>query len=622
MEKDQQSEKPQRPSFKHDTFLHVLILIFLVLVIWNFVAPMWQATHISYSTFLTQVREDNIQEITVRGDRIEGNLQEEIEKEELGTFSHFVTYTPAFGDEELLPLLQEKGIEVYTEPERSPFFWYLLLSTIPLLLIALLIYSQYRKMQGGGGLFGIGKSQAKRFDHGVQTTTFQDVAGAKEAKVELEEVVDYLKDPHKIQEMGGKVPRGIMLVGPPGTGKTLLARAVAGEAGVPFFSITGSDFMEMFVGVGAKRVRNLFQEAKQNAPSIIYIDEIDAIGRRRGAGVGGGHDEREQTLNQLLSELDGFEPTEYIAVMTSTNRPDILDPALTRPGRFDRRISVDLPSIQERIELLQVHSRNKQLDSEVDLEKLARETPGFAGADLENLLNEAALLAARDNRSSINQQDIEQARDKILMGLVRHGLALTPEEKRLVAYHEAGHAVVGAVLAHAEPIHKVSIIPRSQSMGATQQFPEQEQYIYHKEYLLDKLAVLMGGRCAEALFFSTATSGAANDLQQATKMARKMVLEWGMSEQFEHMALGGSTREIFLGEELGKAREYSEHTAQKIDSELENILKKAYDRASEVLTSHREAIDELAQTLLDNDEVSGETVYQILEGQKNKQDTV
>ena len=611
----QDKQKQQKPDFRNDTFLHVLILLFLVLLFWNFAGPMWQPAQISYSDFLAQLREDNVEEVTVRGDRIEGSVHEEVEKDDI-TYTDFVTYTPAFGDDQLMPLLQEKDIQVYTQPERSPIFWYLLLSTIPLLLIALLIYSQYRKMQGGGGMFGLGKSQAKKFDQGKQSTTFQDVAGAREAKVELMEVVDYLKDPGKIQEMGGKVPRGVILVGPPGTGKTLLAKAVAGESGVSFLSITGSDFMEMFVGVGAKRVRNLFEEARQNAPSIIYIDEIDAIGRRRGSGMGGGHDEREQTLNQLLGELDGFEEHENIVVMTSTNRPDILDPALTRPGRFDRRILVDLPTVQDRVELLQVHSKNKQLGQDVDLERLARETPGFSGADLENLMNEAALMAARDGRSHINNQDIETARDKILMGLKRHGLVMTHEEKRMVAYHEAGHAIVGAVLPHADPVYKVSIVPRSQSMGATQQFPDREQYIFAREYLLDRLAVMMGGRCAEVQVFSTATSGAANDLQEATKIARRMVMEWGMSEAFEHMAPGGPGKEIFLGEDLGKTREYSESTAQKIDLEVEAILKKAYERANEVLSSRRQAMDELAESLMQNDEVSGETVYAIVEGKK------
>lgn len=611
-------QKQQQESiFKNFTFLHFLLLLFLIMVILSFLSPLLQTAQISYSTFLKEIQEGNVQEVNIRGYRVEGILETEIE-ENGRAFTRFITFVPAMGDEELLPLLKEKEIEVHTQPERSPFFWYFIISLIPLLLIGGLIYSQYRRMQGGeggGGLFGFGKSQAKKYDQGKQRTTFEDVAGAEDAKVELMEVVDYLKDPREIREVGGKVPRGIILVGPPGTGKTLLAKAVAGEAGVSFFSITGSDFMEMFVGVGARRVRNLFKEAKQGAPSIIFIDEIDAIGRRRGAGVGGGHDEREQTLNQLLSELDGFESHEDVVVMTATNRPDILDPALTRPGRFDRRIMVDLPTVKDRVKILKIHSRNKKVDSDVDLELLARETPGFSGADLENLLNEAALLAARNQRKQVNREDIELARDKIMLGLKRHGLVMTKEEKRMVAYHEAGHAVVGILLPNADPVYKVSIIPRSQSMGVTQQFPDKEKYIYNREYLMDKLAVMMGGRCAEVMVFSTVTSGAGKDLQQATKMARSMVLEWGMSDDFEHMAPGGSSQEIVLGQELGKSREYSELTAQRIDQAVETILGKAYERAMEVLTSNKKPLEELAQGLLDHDELLGEQVYFIVTGE-------
>lgn len=606
--------KQKGSAFKNFTFLHFMLFLLLIMVLLSFFSTRLQTAQISYSTFLREIQIDNVKELNIRGDRIEGILETEIEDNER-TFTRFVTFVPAMGDEELLPLLKEKEIEVYTQPERSPFFWYFILSLLPLLLIGGLIYSQYRRMQGGGGgggLFGFGKSQAKKYDQGKQRATFDDFAGAEDAKKELMEVVDYLKDPQKIRDVGGEVPHGLMLVGPPGTGKTLLAKAVAGEAGVSFFSITGSDFMEMFVGVGARRVRNLFQEAKQGAPSIIFIDEIDAIGRRRGAGVGGGHDEREQTLNQLLSELDGFEGHENVVVMTATNRPDILDPALTRPGRFDRKIMVDLPTVKDRVKILKIHSRNKKLDSDVDLELLARETPGLSGADLENLLNEAALMAARNQRKQVNREDIELARDKILLGLKRQGLVMTKEEKRMVAYHEAGHAVLGVLLPNADPVYKVSIIPRSQSMGVTQQFPDKEHYIYNREYLMDKLAVMMGGRCAEIMIFSTMTSGAANDLQQATKMARSMVLEWGMSDEFQHMAPGGSGQEIVLGQELGKSREYSELTAQKIDQAVATILKKAYERAKETLSSNKKALEELAQDLLDHDEVSGDKVYAIV----------
>lgn len=597
--------------FQENKGMVIILALLLGFLAWSILSQQMATTRISYSAFLQQLEADNVQEITVQGDKLQGSLQQAATFQDK-TYQDFLTYIPSFGTEGLMAELQDKGVQVNTKPEANPFFWYILISLLPLLLIAGLVFAQYKRMQGqGGGLFNIGQSQAKQYDQTQEKTTFNDVAGADEAKVELQEVVDYLKDPGQVQDIGGKIPKGIMLVGPPGTGKTLLARAVAGEAGVPFFSITGSDFMEMFVGVGAKRVRNLFLDAKKNAPCIIFIDEVDAIGRRRGAGLGGGHDEREQTLNQLLSELDGFEANENVVVMTATNRPDILDPALSRPGRFDRRIVVDLPTTKDRLELLRIYTRNKRLEQDVDLERLARETPGFSGADLENMLNEAALLAARQKRQTISKQDIEAARDKILMGLKRHGLALTSEEKRMVAYHEAGHSLVGALLTHADPIHKVSIVPRSQSMGATQQFPDQERYIYHREYLMDRLTVMMGGRCAEALVFKTSTSGAANDLQQATKIARRMILEWGMSEHFEHMALGSAGQEVFLGEELGKTKEYSEQTSQAVDQEVEALLKEAFQAAKTILSKHRAALDQLAEALLEHEEIPGEKVYSI-----------
>ena len=592
--------------------IFILLAVFFAFFAWSYISQYKAETKISYSEFLEQVENGNVQEITVKGESIEGALKEEASYQDT-SYTNFSTYLPSFGDQELMSQLQKQEVEVTTEPETDRIFWYIIISLLPMVLIFSLIYIQYRRMQGqsGGGPFNIGKSQARQYDQSQEKTTFDDVAGSQEAKVELQEVVDYLTEPGRIQEMGGKIPKGLMLVGPPGTGKTLLARAVAGEAGVPFFSITGSDFMEMFVGVGAKRVRNLFQDARKNAPCIIFIDEIDAIGRRRGAGLGGGHDEREQTLNQLLSELDGFEVHENIIVICATNRPDILDPALSRPGRFDRQIMVELPTTNDRLELLQLYTQDKRLSQNVDLNRLARETQGFSGADLENMLNEATLLAARDGQETITHKEIEAARDKILMGLKRHGLVMTDEEKRMVAYHEAGHALVGALLPNADPVHKVSIVPRSQSMGATQQFPDQERYIYPKEYLHDRLAVMMGGRCSESLVFDTATSGAANDLQQATKMARKMVLEWGMSGQFEHMALGSAGEQVFLGEELGKTKEYSEATSQAVDQEVESILKNAFEQAKDILGRHRQALDQLAQALLDQEEVDGQTVYSI-----------
>jgi len=439
-------------------------------------------------------------------------------------------------------------------------------------------------------------------------TTFDDVAGLEGAKTELKEITSFLKNPGDFDALGGEIPKGVLLVGPPGTGKTLLARAVAGEAGVPFFTITGSDFMEMFVGVGAKRVRDMFSNAKEKSPSIIFIDELDSIGRKRGAGLGGGHDEREQTLNQMLSELDGFEPNEGVVVMAATNRPDILDKALLRPGRFDRQITVNLPTQKHREEILEIHSKNKKMGDDVNLEEIARSTPGFSGADLRNLLNEAALLAARHKRKAIEQQDIDTARDKVMMGLKREGIRLSDDEKKLLAYHEAGHAVVAAVLPNADPVHKVTIIPRGKAMGVTQQLPEKEKLLYKKDYMLDRMAVMMGGRAAETLIFDTATSGAENDLKQLTKLARKMVLDWGMSDKFGNMAFGGQQDQVFLGEQMGSQREYSDSTAREIDEEVKRILQEAYNKAVDTITEHRNVLDRLAEELLEKEEVPGSKV--------------
>jgi cell division protease FtsH len=467
----------------------------------------------------------------------------------------------------------------------------------------------------GQGIFSVGKSQAKLYDQEQpekERTTFDDVAGAEGAKTELREIVEFLKNPERVERLGGEAPKGVLLVGPPGTGKTLLARAVAGEAEAPFLSITGSDFMEMFVGVGASRVRDLFKDAKQAAPSIIFIDELDSIGRRRGAGLGGGHDEREQTLNQLLSELDGFEPNTSVIAMAATNRPDILDPALLRPGRFDRRITVNLPTKQNRVKILEIHARNKPLANEVDLETIARSAAGFSGADLKNLLNEAALLAARKEKEVIETEDIEEARDKVLMGLEREGMALSEEECKLIAYHEAGHAVIAAVLPNADPIHKVTIVPRGQAMGVTQQLPEKEKYIYPREYMLDRLAVMMGGRAAEDLVLDTATSGAENDLKQATRLARQMVLSWGMSERLGRVAWGGERQQVFLGEEIAQRREYSEDTAREIDEEIKTILDEAYQRAVDTLQTYEKGLERVAEALLEEEEILGQRVTELI----------
>ncbi|MCB0193071.1 MAG: ATP-dependent zinc metalloprotease FtsH [Anaerolineae bacterium] len=581
---------------------------------------------ISYSTFRQQVQSGNVERVIVSGEQIQGDFVElftpDVETDETGeeqpveAAEQFVTYLPSFGDDTLLPLLEAQGVTVETRPVSDVDWWSILASVLPFLLFIGLGFLIFRGIQSQGrNVMSIGKNRAKLYEQQDKEgrTTFDDVAGADGAKTELREIVGFLKDSERYKRLGAETPKGVLLVGPPGTGKTLLARAVAGEAEVPFFSISGSDFMEMFVGVGASRVRKMFEEAKKSAPCIIFIDEIDSIGRRRGAGLGGGHDEREQTLNQLLSELDGFQPSQNVIVIAATNRPDILDPALLRPGRFDRRITVDLPTTQSREAILKIHAKGKPLASTVDLKEIARGTPGFSGADLKNMLNEAALLAARHDKNVIEPDDIEEARDKILMGLEREGLALTEEERELIAYHEAGHAVVAAVLPHADPVHKVTIIPRGRAMGVTQQLPEREKYIYPREYMVDRLAVMMGGRAAENLMLDTSTSGAENDLKQATQLARRMVIEWGMSERLGRVAWGGERQQVFLGEEIAHRRDYSETTAREIDNEVKTILDEAFVCATDTLETHRAGMERLVAALLDKEEVMGQEVLEMLD---------
>jgi cell division protease FtsH len=590
-------------------------LVYLLLQ--QFLNPSGEGTRIPYSRFRGQVTAGNVVDVTVQGPEVRGTLQSPIQQVESGDTTQvtdFVTFVPSFGDAGLLNLLEEHQVEVDTLPERNnSWFQLILFGLFPLLLLGGFFLMSARNSAGAAqSLFSIGRSGARKYEREDSATTFDDVAGAAGAKRELKEVVEFLVEPTRFHELGAEVPKGVLLVGPPGTGKTLLARAVAGEADVSFFIITGSDFMEMFVGVGAKRVRDLFKQAKDAAPSIIFIDELDSIGRHRGAGLGGGHDEREQTLNQLLSELDGFEPTHNVIVMAATNRPDILDPALLRPGRFDRRITVDLPSTRERLEILRLHARSKPLATDVELEPIARGTPGFSGADLKNLLNEAALSAARRNEHHIEALDLEAARDRILMGLKREGLALTHEELRLLAYHEGGHAVVAAALENTDPVHKVTIIPRGRAMGSTHQLPERDRYLWRREELQDRLAMTLGGRAAEALVFDSATSGAEDDLERATKLARQMVLHWGMSAQIGPFASGGREEQVFLGEQITQRRDYSEETAQEVDQEVRRILKEAATRARETLEAHREALDRVADLLLEKEEITGAEVMQLL----------
>jgi cell division protease FtsH len=591
-------------------------------LIYMLLRPFWAAGPVgdpmAYSHFRQEVAAGNVVEVTIRGQGITGTLKEPVEVvEEADTtlVTEFLTNLPAFGDDTLLPLLLEQNVAVEVIPEGDTAWVQLfLIGFLPFLLLGAILYLSMRRSAGAAqSLFSMGRSGARKYQREKSATTFDDVAGAAGAKKELQEVVEFLRDPKRFHDLGAEVPKGVLLVGPPGTGKTLLARAVAGEAHVSFFIITGSDFMEMFVGVGAKRVRDLFKQAKEGAPSIIFIDELDSIGRQRGAGLGGGHDEREQTLNQLLSELDGFEPAENVIVLAATNRPDILDPALLRPGRFDRRISVDLPSASERLEILKLHARAMPLEPELDLEPMARGTPGFSGADLKNLLNEAALTAGREGKEQIGAGELEAARDRILMGLKREGLALTEEELRLLACHEGGHALVGAALPHSDPVHKVTIVPRGRAMGSTHQLPERERYLWRREELLDRLAMTLAGRAAEELIFGTATSGAEDDLEKATKLARTMVLRWGMSPELGLFASGAREEQVFLGEEISRQKDHSEETAREVDREVRRILGEAYDRARETLETHGKALERVMELLLEKEEITGQEVEELLE---------
>ncbi|GAB6887778.1 ATP-dependent zinc metalloprotease FtsH [Desulfothermus okinawensis JCM 13304] len=590
--------------------LVVWIVISLVLVaLFNvFNKPMNAQMKISYSQFVKLVEQGEVAGVRIEGEKVVGKMINN---------NSFVTYIPN-NDNTLIPLLLKKGVSVDVKPkEESPWYITLLVSWFPMLLLIGVWIFFMRQMQGGvggGKAFSFGRSRAKLLSDENNRVTFEDVAGVEEAKEELQEVVEFLKNPKKFTRLGGRIPKGVLLVGPPGTGKTLLARAVAGEAGVPFFSISGSDFVEMFVGVGAARVRDLFMQGKKHAPCLIFIDEIDAVGRQRGAGLGGGHDEREQTLNQLLVEMDGFETNEGVILIAATNRPDVLDPALLRPGRFDRQVVVPNPDVKGRLEILKIYAKKVAMSEEVDLEVLARGTPGFSGADLENMVNEAALIAAKKNKDKIEMEDLEEAKDKVLMGKERKSVILSEEEKKITAYHEAGHAVVAKLLPNADPVHKVSIVPRGQALGVTMQLPLDDRHNYTKAYLDDTLAVLLGGRVSEELFLKEMTTGASNDLDRATKMARRMVCEWGMSETFGSIALGESGQEVFLGRELVQHKHYSEETARLIDREVIKIIKQAYDRAKEILSQNQDKMHNIVEHLLERETLSGEELSMIMEG--------
>jgi cell division protease FtsH len=585
-------------------FIWLLIGLMIILLFNLLNAPKKTQEDIIFSDFMTKLEAAQVDDVTIKDNSITGRMKD-------GTkFRTFYTDYP-----DLIKNLRAENVKITVKPpDQNPWYVNLFFTWGPIIFIAVIWIFFMRQMQSGGNkALSFGKSKARLISEKSVKITFSDVAGVEEAKWEVQEIIDFLKDPQKFQKLGGKIPKGVLLVGSPGTGKTLLARAIAGEAGVPFFSISGSDFVEMFVGVGASRVRDLFEQAKKNAPCIIFIDEIDAVGRHRGAGLGGGHDEREQTLNQLLVEMDGFEGTEGVIIIAATNRPDVLDPALLRPGRFDRQVVVPQPDVKGRIEILKVHTRNIPVDENVNLEHIARGTPGFSGADLANLVNEAALLAARKGKSKVENTDFEAAKDKVLMGVERRSMIISETEKKNTAYHEAGHALVAKLTPGTDPIHKVSIIPRGRALGVTQQLPIDDRYTYSKDYLMKTLQVLMGGRVAEELALHHMTTGAGNDIERATELARKMVTEWGMSEKLGPLTFGKKDEQIFLGREIAKHRDYSEHTAIEIDEEVKRIVFEAYRAAKTLLQDRYELLDEFARKLLEKETMDGPEIEQMIQ---------
>lgn len=576
--------------------LWLVISLVFVMVYHLFNQPKSAQTEIIYSDFLSNVDKGQVAEVTIQGESISGRLTN-------GTF--FKTYAPK--DAGAIALLKEKGVRISAKPaDDSPWYMTLLVSWLPMLLLIGVWIFFMRQMQGGGGkAMAFGKSRARLVTDKSKKVTFTDVAGVEEAKAELQEVIDFLRDPKKYTRLGGRIPKGLLLVGQPGTGKTLLARAIAGEADVPFLSISGSDFVEMFVGVGASRVRDLFTQGKKNAPCIIFIDEIDAVGRHRGAGLGGGHDEREQTLNQLLVEMDGFESNEGVILVSATNRPDVLDPALLRPGRFDRQVVVPLPDVKGREKILEVHARKTPLATDVDFSVIARGTPGFSGADIENLVNESVLYAARFNKEKVTMSDFEYAKDKVMMGTERKSMVISDTEKRNTAYHETGHALVARMLPGTDPIHKVTIIPRGLALGLTQQLPVDEKHSYPREYLLNNIMILLGGRAAEELVLKDFTTGAGNDIERATALARKMVCEWGMSDEMGPLSYGKKEEQIFLGREFATHKDYSEETAKKIDTEVSRIVTTAYENTKKILSDHMDLLNRIAAELLEKEVLNG-----------------
>jgi len=589
-------------------FIWLFIILFGLFIFNVYYKPKKTYENVIFSDFIEAVQTNKILSITIQGKNIIGLYKDGKE---------FKSYAP--DDPELMKMLREYNVKINAKPDEESGIWQnILVSWFPMLLLIGVWIFFMRQMQGGGGkAMAFGKSRARLFTNKGNKVTFQDVAGIEEAKDELQEIIEFLIDPKKFTKLGGRIPKGVLLVGPPGSGKTLLAKAIAGEADVPFFSISGSDFVEMFVGVGASRVRDLFNQGKKNAPCIIFIDEIDAVGRHRGAGLGGGHDEREQTLNQLLVEMDGFESNEGVIIMSATNRPDVLDPALLRPGRFDRQIVVPIPDVKGREAILKVHTRKTILSQDVDLSIIARGTPGFSGADLENLVNEAALLAARKSKKEIEMEDFEHAKDKVLMGVERKSMIIPYEERKNAAYHEAGHALVANMIPGSDPIHKVTIIPRGMALGITQQLPIDERHTYPKEYLLDNITILLGGRVAEEIVLNHETTGAGNDIERATEIARKMVCEWGMSEKLGPLNYGKKEEHIFLGREITRHRDFSENTAQEIDGELRKIVTGCFERARGIVIKNIDALHAIANKLLEKEVLDGQEIENIIRESTN-----
>jgi len=592
-------------QFYKNLALWLVISLMMILLYNLFNKPKPVLEKLNYSDFIAAVDAGKVGSVIIQGNDLSGKFTDGKE---------FKTYKPA--DADLSDTLLEKKITVIARPEEEKFSWFsIFISWFPLILLIGVWVFFMRQMQAGGGkAMSFGKSRAKLLTEAQGKMTFEDVAGVDEAKEELEEIIQFLKEPKKFTKLGGRIPKGVLLVGPPGTGKTLLARAIAGEAGVPFFSISGSDFVEMFVGVGASRVRDLFVQGKKNAPCIIFIDEIDAVGRHRGAGLGGGHDEREQTLNQLLVEMDGFESNEGVILIAATNRPDVLDPALLRPGRFDRQVVVPRPDVKGREAILKVHTKKTPLGPSVELAVIARGTPGFSGADLSNVVNEAALLAARKDKNTVDMQDFDDAKDKVLMGVERRSMVISEEEKKNTAYHEAGHTLVAKLIPGTDPVHKVSIIPRGRALGMTMQLPIEDKHSYSRESLLNRIAVLMGGRAAEEIIFNTMTTGAGNDIERATDIARKMVCEWGMSTRLGPVSFGKKDEQVFLGRDMATHKNYSEATAVEIDEEIRRIVDENYSRVIQLLNANVDTLHRLSVELIEKENLSGEEVDRIIIG--------